>query len=199
MLDALLSSNRRSKLRAGAFQRVHGDATTYARDLEEWLAEHDTPDLRQALLDERCYPGALVTAELDWHWSEVSRERAEANAGNLVRSTFWAHLHDGDADPRDVHGSFDPRKLTCSTANVELAGRRSQWVLGHVATACSHAVELRPVAIATLLLAPPPGQWAPNWQRVYPPGKSTSGASSIGTNPSRKRHWPGSRRSPSGV
>ncbi len=29
-------------------------------------------------------------------------------------------------------------------------------------------MELRPVAIATLLLAPPPGQWALDWQRVYP-------------------------------
>lgn len=168
MLDALLYSNRRAKLRAGALQRIHGDVTTYARDLEDWLAERDTPDLRQALVDERCHPGALVTAELDWHWSEVARERAEATAGNLARSTFWAHLHHGDADPLDVRGSFDPRKLTCSTANVELAGCRSQWVLGHVATACSHAVEIRPIAIATLLLAPPPGQWAPDWQRVYP-------------------------------
>lgn len=29
-------------------------------------------------------------------------------------------------------------------------------------------MELRPIAIATLLLAPPPGQWSPDWQRVYP-------------------------------
>ena len=168
MLDALLYGNRRAKFRAGALQRIHGDVDTYVRDLEDWLGEHDTPDLRQALLDERCHPGALVTAELDWNWSEVSRERAEARGGDPARSTFWAHLHDGDEEPVEVHGTFDPRKLTCSTANVELAGRRRQWMLAQVATACSHAVELRPVAVATLLLAPPPGQWAPDWQRIYP-------------------------------
>lgn len=168
MLNALMYGNRRSRLRAGALQRVQGDVMTYARDLEDWLGEHDVPDLRQATLDDRCDAGALVTAELDWHWSEVSRERAMAHGGQLVRSTFWAHLHDGDADPVYVHGSFDSRKLTCSTANVELAGCRRQWVLGQVAAACSHAVELRPIAIAALLLAPPPGQWAPDWQRVYP-------------------------------
>ncbi len=77
-------------------------------------------------------------------------------------------MHDGEEVPVEVHGSFDPRKLTCSTANVELAGRRRQWVLGQVATACSHAVELRTVAIAALLLTPPPGHMAPDWQRVYP-------------------------------
>jgi hypothetical protein len=168
MLDALLYGGRRSMLRAGVLQRVHGDVRTYARDLENWLGEHETPDLRQALLGDRSRPGALVTAELEWNWSQVSRERSRAHAGDPVRSTFWAHLHDGDDSAIEVHGSFDPRKLTCSTANVELAGRRRQWVLGQVASACSRAVELRPVAIATLLLAPPPGQWAPDWQRVYP-------------------------------
>lgn len=168
MLDALLYGNRRSRLRAGALQRIHGDVRTYARDLEEWLGEHEAPDLRQVLLDERCHPGALVTADLDWNWSQVSRERSRAHTGDPVRSTFWAHLHDGTDDPVDVRGSFDPRKLTCSTSNVELAGRRRQWILGQVATACSHSVEMRPIAIATLLLAPPPGQWAPDWQRVHP-------------------------------
>ncbi len=167
MIEGLLYGNRRARLRAGVLQRVHGDVATYARDLEDWLVAHDVPPLRRALLEGSCRPGDLVTAEL-WHWSEVARERARAHAGEHVRSTFDAHLHDGDAEPVDVHGSFDPAKLTCSTANVELAGTREQWIFGQVATVCAHAVELRPLAIATLLLAPPPRQWAPDWQRVHP-------------------------------
>lgn len=168
MLDGLLYGNRRARRHAGALRRVRGDVETYARDLEDWLSEHDVPDLREAVVRDECAPGALVTAELDWNWSEVARERAQAHGGEPVRSTFWAHLHNDDADSVDVSGTFDPRKLTCSTSNVELAGRRRQWVLGHVAAACEHAVELRPVAIATLLLAPPPGRWDPDWRRVHP-------------------------------
>lgn len=168
MLDALLYGTRRSRLRASTLQRLRGDVTTYARDLEDWLGERDVPPLRQALLDGTCRPGDLVTADLPWCWSDVARERARASAGEPVRSTFWAHLHDHDAEAIDVHGSIDPGKLTCSTANVELAGTRQQWILAQVATACRHAVELRPVAIATLLLAPPPGQWDLGWQRIHP-------------------------------
>lgn len=168
MLDALLYGNRRARVRAGALRRVRGDVVTYSRDLEDWLSEHDTPDLRQALLEERCVPGALVTAELDWTWSDVANERTRARVGHQVRSTLHVHLHDDAREPVLVHGSFDPRRLTCSTANVELSGRRQQWVLGHVASSGANAVELRPLAIATLLLAPPPGQWAPDWQRIHP-------------------------------
>jgi hypothetical protein len=168
MLDALLYGTRRARLRAGALQRVRGDVETYARDLEDWLAEHDVPPLRRALLEGACGPGDLVTAEMSWRWSEVARERARAHAGEEIRSRFEAHLHDDNADPVSIHGSFDPAKLTCSTANVELAGTREQWILGQVATISRHDVELRPLAIATLLLAPPPGQWAPDWQRIHP-------------------------------
>jgi hypothetical protein len=168
MLDALLYGTRRARLRAGGLQRIYGDIATYARDLEDWLAEHDVPPLRRALLERACRPGDLVTAEMPWRWSEVAHERARAHAGEPVRSTFGAHVHDDSAEPVDIHGSFDPAKLTCSTANVELAGTREQWILGQVATVCRHAVELRPLAIATLLLAPPPGQWAPDWQRIHP-------------------------------
>jgi len=168
MLDGLLYSNRRARVRAGALQRLRGDVYAYARDLEDWLAEHDVPSIRQAVLSGQCAEGMLVTADLPWQWSDVASERARAHAGEPVRSSFWAHLHDDDRDPVEVSGSFDPRKLTCSTANVELRGRRSQWIFGQVSTAHAHAVELRPIAIATLLLAPPPGQWSPDWQRVYP-------------------------------
>ncbi len=168
MLDALLYATRRARLRGGVLQRVRGDVATYARDLEDWLAEHDVPPLRRALLERVCRPGDLVTAEMPWRWSEVARERARAHAGEPVRSTFEAHLHDDDAELVDIHGSFDPAKMTCSTANVELAGTRERWMLGQVATVSRHAVELRPLAIATLLLAPPPSQWVPDWQRVHP-------------------------------
>lgn len=168
MLDALLYGTRRARMRAGALQRIHGDVATYARDLEDWLAKHDVPSLREALLRGGAVPGVLVTADLRWHWSEVARERARAHAGGTIRSSFWADLHDADDKPVEVRGGFDPRKLTCSTANVELRGQRRQWVLGQVAHACEHRVELRPAAIATLLLAPPPGQWNPDWQRVHP-------------------------------
>lgn len=168
MLDALLYSNRRARARAGALRRLRGDVPTYARDLEEWLGEHDTLDLHRAVQSDLCRPGLLVTAQLEWVWSQVSRERARAHAGASVRSRFWAHLHNGDRDPVEVHGTFDPQRLTCSTANVELAGQRSQWILGQIATSCAHRIELRPLAIATLLLAPPPGQWDPDWQRIYP-------------------------------
>lgn len=168
MLDALLYSNRRAKLRAGTLQRLRGDLTTYARDLEDWLAEHDVPSIRQAVLSGHCSPGALVTADLPWRWSDVAGERVRARTGEPVRSSFWAHLHDDSPAHVNVSGNFDPAKLTCSTANVELSGCRSQWIFAQVAGAAAHAVELRPIAIATLLLAPPPGQWSPDWQRIHP-------------------------------
>lgn len=158
---------------ASPFARRHsaaapGDLITYARDLEDWLAEHDVPSIRQAVLSGECSVGALVTAELPWHWSDVAGERARAHRGEPTRSSFWAHPHDDGPSLMEVRGGFDPLKLTCSTANVELSGCRSQWVFGQIAASCAETVELRPIAIATLLLAPPPGQWSPDWQRVYP-------------------------------
>lgn len=168
MLDGLLYGSRRARVRAQALHRIRGDVTTYARDLEDWLSEHEVPSLREALLRRTVEPGTLVVADLLWQWSDVARERAEAHAGAPIRSTFQAHLHDENTEPTYVHGAFDPAKLTCSTSNVELRGQRRQWILGQVAQGCGGCVELRPLAIATLLLAPPPGQWNPEWQRVYP-------------------------------
>jgi hypothetical protein len=168
LLDGLLYNTRRTRLRRSTLQPVYGEVSTYCRDLEDWLSEHDVPNLRQALLAGECSPGSLVTADLPWNWSEVARERVRAHTGEPIRSTFWAHLHDDDAAPMDIHGTFDPNKLTCSTANVELRGQRSQWIFAQVARASAKEIELRPAAIATLLLAPPPSKWAPDWQRIHP-------------------------------
>lgn len=75
-----------------------------------------------------------------------------------------------------VFGSFNPARVTCSTANVELRGKRHQYVLGQIANVDEDEVELRPLAIAARLLAPPAGldeaarEWGvhPSWQRVDP-------------------------------
>jgi hypothetical protein len=60
--------------------------------------------------------------------------------------------------------------VTCSTANVELRGVRSQYLLGYVADAGSDAAELWPIAIGERLLRPP-STWsepAVYWQVVHP-------------------------------
>jgi hypothetical protein len=168
LLDGLLYNTRSARLRRSTLERVYGDVSTYCRDLEDWLSEHDVPSPRHALLAGECSAGTLVTAYLPWTWSEVAKERARAHAGEPVRSTFWAYLHDDDSEPIEVLGTFDPNKLTCSTSNVELRGQRSQWILAQVAGSGTNQIELRPAAIATLLLAPPPSKWAMDWQRVYP-------------------------------
>jgi hypothetical protein len=99
---------------------------------------------------------------------------AHAAGAPDVRCRFQAPLVvDGDRRIR-VHGSFNPARVTCSTANVELKGTRRQYVLGQVARADEDEIELRPLAIATRLLAPPEASgmsecaWEtfPTWQRV---------------------------------
>lgn len=97
----------------------------------------------------------------------MAKERQAALADSATRSTFLGRVTVRDREIV-VEGGFDPRKLTCSTAGIELRGHRRQWILGQVAHACADRVELRTIAIATLLLAPYPNQWNPDWQRVYP-------------------------------
>lgn len=139
------------------------------RSLERWPRTHETVPLDQALLTGTCARGLLVWTELPFHWSDVARERAEAHAGREARSDFHASLALDEGRTIQVHGTFNPARLTCSTSNSELRGVRSQYLLGQVANCGEDCVELRPIAIATRLLAPPPRQWdSEDWQRIRP-------------------------------
>ena len=153
MLDALFDDTaRHSVARAVRRARTRGDQIAYARELERWLHRHKVPSLHAALVTGEVHPGQLVWTELPFHWSDVARQRRLAAAGEGPRSTFHAQLHVDEQREVEVHGSFDPARLTCSTANSELREVRSQYVLGQVAHVSRDALELRPVAIATRLL-----------------------------------------------
>jgi hypothetical protein len=170
LLDTLFAADRRAvKLFAGPSRRMRGNALAYADRLEQWLRTHEVDPLDQAIITGTCRPGGLVWTELPFHWSHVALERGEAMSGREVRSDFHAPLALAEDRTIRVHGTFNPARLTCSSANSELAGVRSQYLLGQVATLTEDCVELRPLAIATRLLAPPPRQWeSDDWQRVKP-------------------------------
>jgi hypothetical protein len=153
MLDALFDDTaRHSVARAVRRTRTHGDQIAYARELERWLHRHEVPALHAALVTDEAHSGQMVWTELPFHWSDVARERGLATAGEGPRSTFHAQLRVDEQREVEVHGSFDPARLTCSTANSELRGVRSQYILGQVAHVSHDVLELRPVAIATRLL-----------------------------------------------
>ena len=170
LLDALLRADRVAPWRRAALAaRLRaGDPNSYADELERWLRSHEVRPLDVALHDGSCRAGEFVWTELDFQWSDVAQERAAANAGGAVRSTFHGHLEQ-DGTVVCVHGTFDPVRLTCSTANVELRGVSRQYVLGYVTALDCADVELRPLAIATRLVAPPGRRWSDDdWQEVKP-------------------------------
>jgi len=120
-------------------------------------------------LDGTCRAGATVWTELDFHWSDVARERGAFRDGHDdVRSNFHAFACITDDEQHYVYGSFNPARLTCSTSNSELRGVRRQYMLGQVTSADELRIELRPLVIATRLLPPPPRQWDGDWQRIDP-------------------------------
>jgi hypothetical protein len=160
LLDTLFAADRTARGLPNLLSwRLRGNALAYADRLERWLRTHETVPLDQALLTETCARGRLVWTELPFHWSDVARERAEALAGRETRSDFDASLALDEGRTVQVHGTFNPARLTCSTSNSELRGVRSQYLLGQVANCGEDCVELRPIAIATRLLAPRPRQW----------------------------------------
>lgn len=170
MLDALFDDTARYSLaRAVRRTRTHGDQNAYARELERWMRRHEVPALHAALVTHEACPGQLVWTELPFHWSDVALERRLTTAAEGPRSTFHAQLRVDEQRAVEVHGSFDPARLTCSTANSELRDVRSQYVLGQIAHVSYDVVELRPVAIATRLLTMN-GEWpeVEDPQRIAP-------------------------------
>lgn len=170
MLDSLLPNQpARPWTRLSQAARLRtGDHNTYADELERWLRAHDVPALDLTVASGTCKVGAIVWTELDFQWSDVAHERSHATRGEDIRSTFHATI-ETNAQTTDVHGSFNPARLTCSTANVELRGVRRQFLLAHVAAIEPNSVELRPIAIATRLLGPPGRRWVEeDWQHVKP-------------------------------
>ncbi len=170
MLDALFASDGRApSLRMLWTQRVHRDQDAYTERLERWLRTHEVPALETVVLDGRCCVGRIIWTELDFHWSDVASERLACHNGSTdVRSDFHAIAAITDDEHRHVHGTFNPIRLTCSTSNSELHGVRMQYMLAQIAAVDLRTIELRPLAIATRLLPPPPHRWASDWQRIDP-------------------------------
>lgn len=154
MLDALFDDAARSRIVRRARQKLmSGDADAYTRELEKWLAAHPVRALDVAVATKQCRPGVLVWCELPFHWSDVSSERRRSHQGEPdLRSSFHSGLDTADGTAR-VHGTFDPSRLTCSTANSELSGVRTQYMLAQVAGYSADDIELRPVAIGARLLS----------------------------------------------
>lgn len=170
LLDALFASDGHlGSFRTRLGRRIRGDQDAYTDRLERWLRTHEVPPLETKVLDGTCRAGDTIWTELDFHWSDVAHERRALRDGqNDVRSSFHAVAWITDDEQRYVHGTFNPARLTCSTSNSELRGVRRQYMLGQVAAADQLRVELRPLAIATRLLPPPPRQWDGDWQRIAP-------------------------------
>ena len=143
---------------------MRGNHLAYTRELEAWLRRHPVLALDVAIATERCRPGQLVWCELPFRWSNVAEQRrAHASGQAHVRCTFHGalELEEGSVG---IHGTFNPARVTCSTANNELRGVRLQYILGHVAVASPNEIELRPLAIATRLLDEA-GGWPTQWGR----------------------------------
>ena len=174
MLDSVFDDTARSRLFRHAQKRfMAGDHLAYTRELESWMRNHSVPSLEVAIATERCSPGVLVWCELPFHWSAVASERRRRHAGEGdVRSSFHVTLELGGS-PLLVRGTFDPIRLTSTTANNELSGVRTQFMLGQVAGVTHRDIELRPIAIATRLLSDAAG-WphqsgrADDGQRIAP-------------------------------
>lgn len=151
--------HRTRRLLAGA------DQTAYTRELETWMRGHSVNSVEVAAARGECKPGALVWCETPFTWSPVAQERQAAHAGMRdVRSTFSGAVLTEQGAMR-VHGTFNPLRLTCSTAGSELRGVRRQFVLGQVAEVTDRNVELRPLVIATRLLDVA-GEWPMTWGRA---------------------------------
>jgi hypothetical protein len=166
MLDALFDETARNRaLRAIRKRMTVGDHNAYTRELERWMRHHPVTPLDAAVVAGSPLEGCLVWCELPFRWSEVASERRGVASGDMyVRSTFSGALEMGGTRLR-VHGSFNPARMTCSTANTELSGTRSQFVLGQVAAASAVDIELRPLAIATRFLDEV-GDWPQAWGRA---------------------------------
>ncbi len=152
MLDAMFDGSSRYPLgRALRRLRTRGDQIAYARELEAWLTRASIPGMGAALSSGTEPTGRLVTLEVPFVWSDVARERSLAMAGQDARSSFHARLVQARSE-MEIRGTFNPARLTCSTANSELRGVRTQFMLAQVAAATPDCVELRPLAIATRVL-----------------------------------------------
>lgn len=174
LLDAVFDDAARSRLFRQAKKRLMtGDHLAYTRELESWMGKHSVPSLDLAIAMERCSRGVMVWCELPFHWSEVASERRQRHAGATdVRSSFHVTM-DVDGGQLLVHGTFDPIRLTSSTANSELSDVRTQFMLAQVVSVTQDEIELRPLAIATRLLSEAAG-WphqshrADDGQRISP-------------------------------
>lgn len=141
---------------------------TRTRELDRWLRTHDVPSLEVLIAQDRPVTGRLVWLEAPFAWSTVAAERRRLDTDPDVRSSFHAELPAGEGTIT-VKGTFSPRHLTCSSANSELAGVRTQYMLATVAAQTADCIELRPLAIAERFMTPCFATGASSeWQTVSP-------------------------------
>lgn len=96
--------------------------------------------------------GQVASAELPFAWSDVAQDFADMRAGDSnARSSFKALLRNSGERAVRVYGTFNPARLTCTTAYSELRGTRHQFVLGQIASIDELGIELRPIVIAMIL------------------------------------------------
>lgn len=141
---------------------------TRTRELDRWLRTHDVPSLEVLIAQDRPATGRLVWLETRFAWSHVAAERRRLDTDPNVRSSFHAELTTGEGRVT-AQGTFSPRHLTCSTANSELAGVRTQYMLATVAEHTTDRIELRPLAIAERFMTPSFAAGANSeWQTISP-------------------------------
>lgn len=167
MLGAVFGESACGRLESAALRlRIRGrNPQAYARELERWLGTHDVPALEMLLASGSAASGMLTWTEQPFSWSDVAHERRCAGS----RSSFQVRVPTDADSALELTGTFNPARLTCSTSGVELAGTRTQWMLAQIAHLSVGRVELRPLAIATRLLAPSQHRWdTSDWQRIPP-------------------------------
>jgi hypothetical protein len=174
MLDALFDEAARSRvLRAIKRRTMAGNHIAYTRELEAWMRRQPVVPLDVAVVTGKPLEGRLVWCELPFRWSDVASERRAVANGDLNARSNFSGMLEMDGGGVGVHGTFNPARVTCSTANTELSGTRSQFILAHVAAASATDIELRPLAIATRFLdevGEAPQQWGrtDDGQRIDP-------------------------------
>lgn len=159
---AVLASVRRRVAKLGS-----DEVRFYERELHRWLSTHEVPSVQALLLEASTWPNQLCWYEGPMTWSNIAEDRKRAALGENVRCEFSSWVPADDATVR-LAGTFDPRHVTCSTANVELRGTTTQYLFG-TASHDGKEIMFRPIAIAERYLTSTPTPWANSeWQMVSP-------------------------------
>lgn len=124
------------------------------RAITKYLASQPVEALDILMLHGGVGPGQLVWFEQAVAFEGLPVALQSIADGQDARATFSAKLQSNPSVR--VHGEYNPRRLTCSTAKEQLSGTHRQFVLGYVQDATAETVEIRSIVIAARWAKPTP-------------------------------------------